>query len=261
MLAEPRFLDLAEGRLEYLWHGPGPGEAPSLVFLHEGLGSTELWRDVPATLAATTGCGALVYSRFGYGGSDPRPLPWPVEFMHLEALEVLPRVLSALALEEIVLVGHSDGASIALIHAGGAPAPGLRGLVLESPHLFTEPAGLAAIAETRTRFRQGELRRRLERYHGANVDIAFDGWAGTWLDPAFRDWNLEAYLPAIAVPTLVVQGLADPYGTLAHLEAIRRQAGGPVETLVLDGVRHAPHAEAREAYLERAAAFVRKLLV
>jgi len=260
MLAEPRFLELDEGRLEYLWHGPGPDAAPTLVFLHEGLGAAALWRDVPQTLAERTGAGALVYSRFGYGRSDPRPLPWPIEFMHLEALEVLPRVLAGLGIKEAVLVGHSDGASIALILAGGAPRAGLRGLVLEAPHLFTEPGGLAAIAETRERFRTGDLRARLQRYHGANVDVAFNGWAETWLDPDFRAWNLESYLAGIRVPTLIVQGTDDPYGTLAHAESIGRQAPGPVETLVLDGVGHAPHREAREAYLDRVARFVGRCL-
>lgn len=256
MLQNPRFLKLEEGRLEYLWHGPGPAEAPTLVFLHHGLGSAELWSDVPEALAARTGAGALVYSRFGYGASDPRALPWPVEFMHREALDVLPRILAALAIRDTVLIGHSDGASIALIHAGSVASAGLRGLVLEAPHVFAEPGCLASIAETRERFGTGDLRARLERYHGDNVDIAFHGWAGAWLDPGFRDWNLEAFLAGIRVPALVVQGTADPYGTLAHLRAIERQASAPVETLVLEGVGHAPHREAREAYLDRVAGFV-----
>lgn len=253
-------LALPEGRLEYVRSGPAPDAAPTLVFLHEGLGSARLWRDLPEVLAARTGCGAFAYSRFGYAGSDARPLPWPLDFMHREALDVLPRVLAAAGIAEHVLIGHSDGASIALIHAGLAATAGLRGVVLEAPHVFTEPGGLASIAEARRRFRDGDLRDRLARHHGANVDVAFNGWAETWLDPDFRAWNLESYLAGIRVPTLIVQGTDDPYGTLAHAESIGRQAPGPVETLVLDGVGHAPHREAREAYLDRVARFVGRCL-
>jgi pimeloyl-ACP methyl ester carboxylesterase len=253
-------LALPEGRLEYVRSGPAPDAAPTLVFLHEGLGSARLWRDLPEVLAARTGCGAFAYSRFGYAGSDARPLPWPLDFMHREALDVLPRVLAAAGIAEHVLIGHSDGASIALIHAGLAATAGLRGVVLEAPHVFTEPGGLASIAEARRRFRDGDLRDRLARHHGANVDVAFNGWAGTWLDPGFQSWNLEACLPAIRVPLLMIQGLADPYGTAAHLEAIRNRVGGPVESLVIEGCGHAPHREARQLYLDRVVAFVAGLV-
>jgi len=253
------YLELPDGRLEYRRCGPGPEAAPTLVLLHEGLGSAGLWRDLPEALARRTGFGVFAYSRFGYAGSAPRRLPWPLDFMHREAIDVLPRVLSAAGIGRHVLVGHSDGASIALIHAGEAASDDLLGLVLEAPHVFTEPGGLAAIAETARRYRDGGVRQRLARYHGDNVDIAFNGWAGAWLDPGFKHWNLERHLAGIKVPALVIQGLADSYGTVAHLEAIRAQAGGRVETLTIDDCGHAPQREARTRYLDAVAAFVEGL--
>ena len=256
MLEAPGFLELSEGRLEYLWHGPGPAEAPTFVFLHEGLGCTELWRDVPEELARRTGFGALVYSRHGYGASDPRPLPWGIDFMQREALDVLPRVLAATAISDAVLVGHSDGASIALIHAGGSPAKAVRSLVLEAPHVFTEAKGQANIQATAEQFQGRDLRRRLMKYHGANVDVAFRGWSEAWLDPAFLDWNIEAFLPSITVPILLAQGLDDPYGTLDQVEAIARQAGGGAETLLLADCGHAPHLDQRARFLDAVCRFV-----
>ncbi|HEX2188466.1 MAG TPA: alpha/beta hydrolase [Longimicrobiaceae bacterium] len=250
------FLEAGGRRLEYAWHGPPPDEAPTLVFLHEGLGCVSLWRDFPARLADATGCGALVYSRAGYGRSDPVPLPRPVSFMHDEALRVLPEVLDAAGVREAVLVGHSDGASIALVHAGSGRAERVRALVLEAPHVFVEDVSVASIAAIGRAYRETELRARLARHHGENVDCAFLGWNGVWLDPDFRGWNVEEYLPRVAVPVLVVQGEADEYGTLAQVEAVRRQAGGPVETLVLPGAGHSPHRDAPEAVLEAMAGFV-----
>ena len=177
-------------RLETRWVGPSPEEAPTLVFLHEGLGSVSMWRDFPDRLARATGCGALIYSRAGYGKSDPAPLPRPVRFMHDEA-EILREVLAQTQIRESILVGHSDGASIALIYAGSRPAAGLKGLILEAPHVFTESHGLASIARMTEVFRTTDLRDRLSRHHGANVDIAFQGWNDVWLNPDFRAWNVE----------------------------------------------------------------------
>src|SRR5262245_156935 len=170
-------LEMDGRRLEMAWHGPPPEAAPTLVFLHEGLGCVGLWRDFPARLAAATGCGALVYSRLGYGGSDPAPLPWPVSFMHHEALETLPAVLEACGIREALLVGHSDGASIALIHAAARTSDRVRGLVLEAPHVFVEPRTVRSIAAAAEAYRSGALRARLERYHGSNTDGAFLGWS------------------------------------------------------------------------------------
>ena len=256
MLSNQRFLELAEGRLEYLWHGPGPGVAPTLVFLHEGLGCAELWRDVPEVLAARLGLGAFVYSRFGYGGSDPFPLPWPTTFMHREAEEVLPRVLDVVGIRDAILIGHSDGASIAIIHAGRYACQRIRALVLEAPHVFCEAAGNASIARLRRHFETGDLRDRLQRYHGANVDTAFNGWAGAWLDPGFREWNIEAYLPAVSVPTLMLQGRDDEYGTLAQIEAIAVKTAAETESLILDDCGHTPHRDQRAIVLDTITEFV-----
>ncbi len=258
--AETGFLHAGGRRLEYAWHGPPPGEAPTLVFLHEGLGCVSLWRDFPARLAEATGCGALVYSRAGYGRSDPVPLPRPVRFMHDEGLRVLPEVLNAAGVRDAILVGHSDGASIALVHAGSGAAGRVRALVLEAPHVFVEDVSVASIAAVGEAYRDTDLRARLARHHGANVDCAFHGWNGVWLDPEFRAWNIEDCLPRVAVPVLVVQGEADEYGTVAQVEAIRRQAAGPVETVILPRVGHSPHRDAPDAILEAMARFVAGVL-
>jgi pimeloyl-ACP methyl ester carboxylesterase len=256
---EARFVTAGGKRLEYLWFGPPPGEAPTVVFLHEGLGSAGLWRDFPERLADATGCGALVYSRAGYGASDTAELPRPIRFMHDEAV-VLGEVLDGLEIGQHLLFGHSDGASIVLIHAGSEPRPGLHGLVLEAPHVFAEPHGLASIARIRDVHRETDLRERLARHHGANVDVAFRGWNDVWLHPEFRDWNIEEYLPEVRVPILIVQGEDDEYGTWAQVEAIQRRSGGPVEVLGLPGCGHSPHLEHRDAVLAAAAGFVRRCI-
>jgi pimeloyl-ACP methyl ester carboxylesterase len=258
------FLQAGGARLEARWIGPAPEAAPTLVFLHEGLGSASLWRDFPDRLAGETGCGALVYSRAGYGRSDPAPLPRPVGFMHDEAA-ILAEVLAEAGVREAILVGHSDGASIALIFAGSAgragtsPIPRLRGLILEAPHVFTEPHGLASIAKIGEAYRTTDLRERLARHHGANVDVAFRGWNDVWLSPEFRAWNLEAFLPAIRTPILILQGEDDEYGTWRQVEAIARQSGGPVEALALPACGHSPHRERPDLVLPAMARFVRAL--
>lgn len=246
-------------RLDFAWHGPGPAEAPTLVFLHEGLGAVSTWRDFPARLAAATGCGALVYSRAGYGRSETVPLPRPLRFMHDEALVVLPDVLRAAGVRDAVLVGHSDGASIALVHAGGAPSVPLRGLVLEAPHVFCEELTVRSIAAAGLRYREGALRAALERHHGSNVDVAFWGWNRAWLDPGFRAWNIEGYLPAIDAPVLLVQGEDDAYGTPRQLDAIAAGCQGRVERVLLAGCGHAPHRDQPERVLMEMAAFIRGL--
>lgn len=249
----------AEGhRLELAWHGlRAPADAPTLVLLHEGLGCVAAWRDWPARLAAATGLRVLAYSRRGYGGSEGRSPPWPLTYMHEEAA-LLPAVLAAAGVDDAILVGHSDGGSIALIHAGGAPDPHLRGLVTLAAHVFREDESFAAISAARHAYLHGDLRPRLGKYHH-HVDDAFWGWCGAWLDPEFANWNLEPCLPGITAPTLVIQGDADPYGTLAQVDAIARGLSGPCTTLVLPGCGHAPWREREADTTAAILAFIRAL--
>lgn len=246
--------------LEYAWHGPGPAQAPTLVFLHEGLGCVSMWKAVPAQLAAATGYGAFVYTRRGYAGSDPCPLPRPVSYMHPEALEILPRVLAAAGVRECILIGHSDGGSIAIIHLGGNPAPQIRGAVTLGAHVFVEDITVASIAEARDRYLEGPLRESLLKYHGDHTDAVFWGWNDIWLDPAFKHWNIEEYLPRIQVPMLVMQGVDDPYGTPAQVQAIARGSGAAVETLMIPDCRHWPHLEQADTTLPAIADFAAKVL-
>ncbi|HZS82413.1 MAG TPA: alpha/beta hydrolase [Stellaceae bacterium] len=248
------FVAIGGCRLEYEWIAETRPGVPTLVFLHEGLGSVALWRDFPAKLAAATGAAALVYSRRGYGSSDALEAPHAVDYMHREALEVLPALLDRFAIAAPVLVGHSDGASIALIHAGGAGRD-VRGLVLEAPHVFVEDVTIASIAAAKASYAASGLGRRLAPYH-ADPDAAFRGWNDIWLDPEFRAWNIEAYLPAIACPVLAIQGEEDEYGTVAQLHAIRRGVAGPCELLLLPGCRHSPHRDQAEATLQAMVRFI-----
>ena len=245
-------------RLEVVRLGPAPGAAPTLVFLHEGLGSVSAWRDFPERVVSATGLGALVYSRWGYGKSEPVVVPRPLKYMHDEALVTLPQVLVAAGIEQAVLVGHSDGASIALIFAGsGLPeASRVRGLVLEAPHVFVEDLSVRSIAKAAEAYSTGDLRARLARHHGDNVDGAFWGWNRAWLDPGFLIWNIEEYLPRVRAPSLVIQGQDDPYGTIAQVESIETKSGGPVSRLVLPRCGHAPHRDQPEATIEAVARFV-----
>lgn len=243
-------------RLEYVCHGPPPDEAPTLVFLHEGLGCVSTWRDFPARVAEATGCGALVYSRAGYGNSDPATLPRPVSFMHEEALVTLPQVLDAAGVREAILVGHSDGASIALIFAGGRRDRRLRGLALEAPHVFVEDLSVRSIGRAAEQYREGRLKAALERHHGENTECAFWGWNRVWLDPAFRSWNIEEFLPGITVPVLVIQGAEDEYGTLRQVEAVERGCRVPVRRVILPACGHSPHRDQPARTLDEITSFV-----
>ena len=233
---------------------PGdPARAP-LLFLHEGLGSVGLWRGFPERVAAATGRRTVAYSRLGHGWSDPPPAPRTPRFMHEEAATVVPTLRAGLGLGRTVLVGHSDGASIALLHAASAD---LAGLVVLAPHVFVEELGLREIRVARDRFAHGDLRARMARHH-RDPAAAFGNWNDVWLDPAFRSWDLRPELPAITCPVLAVQGTADPYGTPAHVEAIRDLAAGPVELLLLPG-GHAPHLEHPELVTAALTRFLRPL--
>jgi pimeloyl-ACP methyl ester carboxylesterase len=243
-------ITVAGHRLEYAWHGPRPGHAPTLVLLHEGLGCVAAWRDWPAKLATASGLGVLVYSRRGYGDSEGRTPPWPLTYMHEEAA-LLPALLAALAVREAILVGHSDGGSIALIHASRHP---VSRLVLLAPHVFVGDLSVASIAEARETFETTDLRDRMARYH-RDPEATFRLWNDIWLAPEFRDWSIEDVLPAITAPVLAIQGEHDQYGTLAQIDAIEAGVSGSFQRAVLNA-RHAPHLEAPEETLRIAAEFV-----
>lgn len=258
-LSDEGFLDLGAMRLEYRMIGPRPHEAPTLVMLHEGLGCVGMWNAFPDKLAAATGAGVFVYSRAGYGQSSPAALPRPVHFMEDEAREVLPGLLDAIGFRRGLLVGHSDGASIAAIYAGSVEDHRVRGLALIAPHFFTEDMGIAEIVRAKEVYETTDLRTKLARWH-ADVDNAFRGWNDVWLDPAFRQWDLTEELAYIRVPILIVQGEGDQYGTVRQIEVAQEECYCPVEVALLPGARHAPHREAPEATLAAIAGFANRLL-
>lgn len=252
------FIQTGGHRLEYrLIRPPNAPAAPVLVFLHEGLGSLALWKRFPDAVADATGCCALVYSRYGYGKSDPLAEPRKVDYMHREALEVLPELLDALSIGNPVLIGHSDGASIALIHAG-ASKRAVAGVVAMAPHVFVEDLSVSSIAAAKVTFETTDLPVKLGRYH-ADVASAFRGWNDIWLHPDFRAWNIESYLAGIRCPVLLIQGEDDEYGTLAQIEAIEQQLVSSAHTVKLAQCGHSPHLDQREATLRAIAAFVEEL--
>jgi pimeloyl-ACP methyl ester carboxylesterase len=236
--------------LEFQWLGPPPSaQAPTLVFLHEGLGCVQMWRDFPQHLAAVTGLGALNYSRAGYGGSDAAILPRRSDYMHDEAQKVLPQVLDAFGIESAILVGHSDGGSIALIHAGSERSARVKAMVLLAPHVFVESLTVASISEAAVLYRSTNLSERLARYHGDSVDQTFWGWNDIWLHDHFLQWNIEQYLSEITAPVLMLQGEDDQYGTSAQLQAIESGVGGPTECHLLVDCAHSVFRDQPEATL------------
>jgi pimeloyl-ACP methyl ester carboxylesterase len=248
-----------DGRcIEYAAIPGDAGSAPTLVFLHEGLGSVALWRDFPRKVARRLGAPALVYSRFGYGASDGLQAKRTPGFMHEEALAVLPALLDQLAIERPILIGHSDGASIALIHAADAARP-VRGLVCLAPHVLVEPVCVESIAKIRQSYRATDLRQRLAKYH-ERVDDAFLGWADIWLEPEFRAWSIEELLPRIDQPLLLIQGRDDEYGTLAQLDRIEAHVKGPTTRLVLSDCGHSPHRDQEAAVIDAVVTFVNGLV-
>jgi pimeloyl-ACP methyl ester carboxylesterase len=251
------FVTVQGHRLELEQIAATRADAPALVFLHEGLGSVALWRDFPARLAARTGAAALIYSRRGYGRSDRLDGPRKPDYMHEEALSVLPALLAELGISDPILIGHSDGASIALIHAGSGRWP-VRALVLEAPHVFVEDVTVASIEQAKATYRGSDLGSRLARYHD-DPDHAFWGWNDIWLDPAFRSWTIEEYLPGVRSPVLAIQGANDEYGTLAQLDAIEHGVSGPFERLVLARCKHSPHRDQPALALEAMAGFIERV--
>ncbi len=251
------YLQIGDRRLEYAWFGSRQTLGPTLVLLHEGLGSVAMWGDFPDALNESTGLPVFAYSRHGYGGSDPLTEGFGVDYMHREALTILPAVLKQAEIAKPILFGHSDGASIALIYAGSSSDPRPLKLVLEAPHVFVEDISVSGIEVARTGYENGRLRSALERYHGANTDSIFWAWNRIWLNPAFRSWNIEPCLSSISVPVQVIQGRDDEYGTLAQVDAITEQCVEPVEKVLLEDCGHSPHRAQRNSVLENVTRFVR----
>ncbi len=259
-LAPSGILNIGGSDLEYRLIGPAPADAPTIVMLHEGLGSVALWGDFPDRLQAATGMGVFVYSRAGYGASTPVTLPRPLDYMSREALDVLPAVLDAIGLTRGVLLGHSDGASIAAIHAGAAGDHRVRGVALIAPHFIVEDVSVASIAEIRKIYETTDLRAKLARWH-RNVDNAFYGWNDAWLDPGFRRWDIGEYLAYIRVPIAILQGEDDQYGTIRQIEIANEECYCPVDVTLMPGTGHSPHREAPELTLATISEFVTRILI
>jgi len=252
-------LPVGDAQLEYRMIGPQPSDAPTLVLLHEGLGCVGLWDDFPDRLAAQTGAGVFVYSRAGYGKSSAVAVPRPLSYLHDEARHVLPRVLDAIGFQRGIIVGHSDGASIATIYAGGVQDHRIRGLVLLAPHLFVEDVMLRTIGAARDAYETGDLKERLARWH-QHPDVAFYGWNRAWLDPGFGSFDITDSLAFIRVPILMVRGDRDQYSSARHLETALEECYCPVEAVRLPDAMHAPHREAPDATLAVVAEFANRLL-
>jgi pimeloyl-ACP methyl ester carboxylesterase len=247
--------DEREIRVEHRFFD-GPAAGPLLVFLHEGLGSLAMWKDFPDRLCRATGARGLVYSRPGYGRSTPRPAERPLrpDFMHRQAHELLPALLQALRIDEpIVLFGHSDGGSIALLHAARF-TQSVRAVVVMAPHILVEPVSIESIAKAREAWAATDLRQRLGRYHD-DVESAFRGWNDIWLHPEFQDWNIDAEIGAITAPVLAIQGHDDEYGTLEQIRGIARRLPG-TRLLELPRCGHSPHRDQPEAVIEAVGKFL-----
>ena len=240
-------------RLEYEWIGDPASAQPAVVFLHEGLGSVAMWKDFPARFCADNGFRGLVFSRYGYGQSTPKPPDerWAADFMHSQAHEVLPALFEQLGIAKPWLFGHSDGASIALLHAARFE---VAGVIVVAPHIFVEDVSIASIAQARDAYADTDLRTRLARYH-ADPDSAFRGWNDAWLSPAFRDWNIERELAAIRCPLLAVQGEDDEYGTLAQIRGIAAKLP-KTELLVIPNSGHSPHRDQPALLAHEASRFI-----
>jgi pimeloyl-ACP methyl ester carboxylesterase len=258
-LSPTGFLRIGASDLEYRMIGPAPEDAPTIVMLHEGLGCVGLWGDFPDRLAAATGVGVFVYSRAGYGASTKVELPRPLDYMHIEALDVVPKLLDSIGFRHGIILGHSDGASIAAIYAGGMTDHRVRGLALIAPHFVVEDISVASIAEIKQVYETTGLRSKLARWHG-DVDNAFYGWNGAWLDPKFRAWDISDCLAYIRVPVAILQGVDDQYGTIRQIEIARERCYCPVDVTLIPGAGHSPHREAPEATLNAISDFAGRIL-
>ena len=243
-------------RIEYSWVGVDEAAAPLIVFLHEGLGSLAMWKDFPQALCAAAGCRGLVYSRPGYGRSSKRAAEqaWGLDFMHRQAFEVLPALLSALQVAHgYWLLGHSDGGSIALLHAAHHPQQ-VAGAIVVAPHIMVEDVAVASIEQARVAYESTDMKGRLAKYHD-DPDSAFYRWNRIWLHPPFRQWTIEAEIGAIRAPLLAVQGLDDEYGTLAQIRGIARRVP-QTQLLEIADCGHSPHRDQPQALIDAASAFI-----
>jgi pimeloyl-ACP methyl ester carboxylesterase len=231
---------------------------PTLVFLHEGLGTIGVWGDVPDALCQATGCPGVIYERRGYGASDPRPVPWPDNIFEQEAEIILPALLDALGIDRPVLIGHSDGGTIALLYAAAFPERAC-GVITLAAHVVLDEVTFAGLSALERSWREGGLRAELERLHGPATDALFRAWSGLWLDPARRDWSIIDRLPLITCPVLAIQGADDEYGLPAQLDAIVDGVAGPAQRMLVSNCAHDPHHQARAVVLERVVGFVRSL--
>jgi pimeloyl-ACP methyl ester carboxylesterase len=263
-LAPSGFLDIGKGRnecrLAYRHWGPQPKAAPTLILLHEGLGSADLWVDFPERLSSATGLGVFAFSRRGYGASSPYALPWAFSYMHDEATDILGLVLDAIGFRKGLLIGASDGASIATVYAGALSDTRVKGLVLIAPHFVVEEETAAGANAAKVMFEQGDLKPKLARWH-THVDTAFYGWNATWTNPAFKlDWDISGYLPKINVPIRILQGERDEYATIEQIRIAERLAAGPVDATLLPGIGHSVFREAPAETTAMIATFVQELL-
>ncbi|MCI4666197.1 MAG: alpha/beta hydrolase [Neomegalonema sp.] len=245
-------------QLEWRSFGPAPTDRPAIVLLHEGLGCVALWREFPAQLAAAANSPVLAFSRAGYGQSDAADLPRPLDYMTREAVDTLPDVLNAVGADQYILLGHSDGATIAAEYAGRIEDHRVRGLILMAPHFFTEEMGLREISRATTIFETEQLKDRMAKYH-RDPEAAFRGWNDAWLAPGFKSWNVGEVIDYWRIPCLAIQGAEDQYGTLAQIHEIETRSYAPVETAILEDCRHAPHQDQPEKTLAAIAEFVTRL--
>src|SRR6202790_727334 len=258
-LSSSGFLRIGASDLEYRMIGRAPDDAPTIVMLHEGLGCAGLWGDFPDRLAAATGSGVLVYSRAGYGASTPAKLPRPLDYMHIEALDILPKLLDQIGFRRGFLLGHSDGASIAAIYAGGVQDHRVRGVAMIAPHFVVEDISMTSIAEIRRAYETTDLKTKLARWH-SDVDNAFYGWNDAWLDPKFRNWDISEYLAYIRVPVAILQGADDQYGTIRQVEIAEQECYCPVDVTIIPAAGHSPHREAPGATLNAISEFASRIL-
>lgn len=248
-------------RVRRLTHPGNDGQDhhPTLVFLHEGLGSIEMWHDFPQVLLEATGCNGLVYDRWGHGKSDPIDVPRTLRYVHDEALKSLPEVLKNSGVEDAILIGHSDGGSIALIFAAEYPELA-RGLITEAAHVFVEEMTLEGIREAVKIYQTTDLKEKLSRYHDSNTETIFQAWCETWLAPEFKHWNIEDCLPRVTCPVLAIQGEDDQYGTEAQVESIASGVAGPAKLLLIPDCAHVPHKEATGRVIKEMTEFILGLL-